>query len=408
MSNKFVLTLGLVFVLLCMLGIAIKVERVEASATIYIRANGLVEGTDRIVTSDNVTYTFTDNINDAVVVERSNILIDGVAFSIVGSESGIGLNLTTVTNVTIINTNIRNFTYGIQLYSSSNNSISGNNITETNSGIILSFSDNNSISGNNITATNYGGISIVTSDNNSIIGNSITATQSGISLTVSSYNSISGNNIANNQVGIWVEHCSNTSISVNNITENNEYGIRLDYLGNTSISGNNIINHSNGKGVWLVSTWGNSISGNNIAKNEYGIRLANSENNTISGNTIARNHYGIWLFGSSNNSIYHNDFVYNIEQAIIASLNGLTNVWDDGYPSGGNYWSDYEERYPNATELDGSGIWDTPYVIDETNRDKYPIIPEFPSMLVLSLFLLATLMVTILYRRRLKFLRIQP
>jgi hypothetical protein len=57
------------------------------------------------------------------------------------------------------------------------------------------------------------------------------------------------------------------------------------------------------------------------------------------------------------------------------------NVWDDSKE--GNYWSDYVTRYPNATEIDGSGIWDTTYVISENNQDSYPLmspvaIPEFP------------------------------
>jgi len=51
-----------------------------------------------------------------------------------------------------------------------------------------------------------------------------------------------------------------------------------------------------------------------------------------------------------------------------------TNIWDNGYPSGGNYWSDYEERYPDAEELESSGLWDTPYVIDENNQDNYPLM----------------------------------
>jgi hypothetical protein len=60
-----------------------------------------------------------------------------------------------------------------------------------------------------------------------------------------------------------------------------------------------------------------------------------------------------------------------------------TNVWDNGYPSGGNYWSDYQTKYLNATEIDSSSIWNTPYVIDTNNTDFYPlmtpyVIPEFP------------------------------
>ena len=30
-----------------------------------------------------------------------------------------------------------------------------------------------------------------------------------------------------------------------------------------------------------------------------------------------------------------------------------------------NYWSNYTAEYPNATEVDNSGIWDTPNVYDK-------------------------------------------
>ena len=44
--------------------------------------------------------------------------------------------------------------------------------------------------------------------------------------------------------------------------------------------------------------------------------------------------------------------------------------WDDGYPSGGNYWSDYASRYPNATEIGSSGIGDTEYLISVSPRRR--------------------------------------
>jgi len=53
------------------------------------------------------------------------------------------------------------------------------------------------------------------------------------------------------------------------------------------------------------------------------------------------------------------------------------NVWDHGYPSGGNYWSDYSGTdlhrgaYQNETGSDGIG--DIQYVIDENNTDHYPL-----------------------------------
>jgi hypothetical protein len=58
-------------------------------------------------------------------------------------------------------------------------------------------------------------------------------------------------------------------------------------------------------------------------------------------------------------------------------------VEDNGYPSGGNYWSDYNGTdmyhgpYQNQTGSDGIG--DTPYVIDANNTDNYPLMGSFSS-----------------------------
>jgi len=82
--------------------------------------------------------------------------------------------------------------------------------------------------------------------------------------------------------------------------------------------------------------------------------------------------YGVYLSSSSNNAMYHNNFLDSTYQVYIAHTS--INVWDDGYPSGGNYWSDYVEMYPDAEEIDGSGIWNTPYVIDDDNQDNYPLM----------------------------------
>jgi len=108
--------------------------------------------------------------------------------------------------------------------------------------------------------------------------------------------------------------------------------------------------------------------------NYSGIYLYSSFYNTISGNIIMANHYGIDLSWSSNNIIYLNDFIDNTQHAYIGT-SGYANFWDDGYPSGGNYWSDY-----TGVDADGDGIGDTPYVIDADNQDRYPLMnPWTPS-----------------------------
>ena len=78
-----------------------------------------------------------------------------------------------------------------------------------------------------------------------------------------------------------------------------------------------------------------------------------------------------------NNTIYHNNFINNKVQAY-NSVNSLPiNTWDNGYPSGGNYWSDYHTKYPNAAEIGDSKIGNTAYVIDSKNQDRYPLMEPF-------------------------------
>jgi len=122
----------------------------------------------------------------------------------------------------------------------------------------------------------------------------------------------------------------------------------------------------------------------------------------LSGNNITNNDYGIEVESSSNNFIFLNNFVNNTYQVLTSES---INAWDNG--SVGNYWSDYLSKYPNATQVDSSGVWNTPYVINANNTDNYPlttpiaVVPEYPSFLILLLFLIATLLAVIIYKRAL-------
>jgi hypothetical protein len=82
---------------------------------------------------------------------------------------------------------------------------------------------------------------------------------------------------------------------------------------------------------------------------------------------------------SSNNWIYHNNLIGNPNQAYDNSNNG--NQWENGYPSGGNYWSDYtgNDSYkgPNQDIPGSDGIGDTPYIIDADSQDNYPLMEPF-------------------------------
>jgi parallel beta-helix repeat protein len=131
----------------------------------------------------------------------------------------------------------------------------------------------------------------------------------------------------------------------------------------------------------------------------YGVGLDSSSNSSVSGNNItANNVYGVGLYSSSSNSIFHNNFVNNNVQ--VYSTSDSANIWDGGYPSGGNFWSDC-----NGTDANHDGIGDTPYIIDANNTDHYPlmvqyVIPEFPSIQATMFFMLLTLLTVIIYKKK--------
>ena len=130
------------------------------------------------------------------------------------------------------------------------------------------------------------------------------------------------------------------------------------------------------------SATGNTIYNNTISLNTIGLNLESS-GNTIYANTITENEVGINMTNSNGNTIYHNSFINNDVQAVSETS---LNTWDSGYPDGGNFWSDFKERYADVEDIysgqhqdetGSDGIWDIPYVIDENNQDNYPLTKPY-------------------------------
>jgi len=353
-----------------LIGLSFNVQPVEADWTwtesIYIRADGSVDPpTAPISTVDDVTYTLIDNIvgdvpeqSSAIAVERDNIVVDGASHTVQGTGAlgSKGIYLSSVSNVTIKNVHIKGFVNCVYLYHSSFISLFQINITRGDGwaqrAVFLESSTNNNISRNNING-NYGG---------------------GVSLEGSSDNIISENNITNTDTCLHLTSSSNNNISRNNIYDN-FHSIKLYSSSNNAISGNNITNPEleiNHEGIRFAFSSNNTVTGNSVSNNKYGIRLESSSGNTIRSNNIYECfQYGINLVHSSNNYIYHNNFIDNPHQVYIETSE-YANVWDDGYPSGGNYWSNY-----TSVDSDYDGIGDIEHVLDESNQDTFPLMGMF-------------------------------
>jgi len=362
---------------------------------VYIRPDGTVDPTTTPIERFGDVYVFADNLlNHTLEVQRDNIVVDGACFTLKGVGVNAGVTLSGRKNVTIKNVDIRNYVMSVWLQQSTNNIISDNRML-TFFNVILDSSSNNQITGNNITGqdTGYGyGVQVNSgSFNNTIIGNSFTDTGIGVRVEGADYNLVSGNSFIRGGTSVLVRGFYNI-ISKNNM---------VDGRGGISVTGPGSYN----------TIFGNNITG----KSKCGIKIYHGSSNTVYENYVANSAVGVKLGFDyefpdrkvEDNVFYHNNFVNNTQYVVIGYVPD-SNFWNNGKK--GNYWSNY-----NGTDDNGDGIGDTPYIIDEKNKDYHPLmeplefpepeipdtIPEFPSWTPLLIMLVAVMAVAVIYRRSL-------
>jgi parallel beta-helix repeat protein len=372
-----------------------------------------------IITENNITLNDRDGValgpSKNNVISKNNIAYNG----------GHGIYLGYASNNSIFGNTIANNYYGIYFYSSSNNILRSNSMlgNRYNFGVVSDFINDvdasNTVDGKPIyywinardmvVPKDAGCVILVNSTNITVEGLELKNNEAGILLANTNRTNITQNSITNNRVGIYLYNSFNNSIERNVFVNNGLFtfesynNIVLDNLVNnkplvyledvsdifvedagqvvivnsTRIRVENLDLSNATIGVQLLKTRDTTISRNRITANEWsGIYFKDSLNNTISRNNITENGFGIELFNSSDNRIYHNNFINNTWQ--VAWSRGYANVWDDGYPSGGNYWSHYTgvDLYsgPFQNETGSDGIGDLPYTIDANNVDRYPLM----------------------------------
>jgi parallel beta-helix repeat protein len=199
-------------------GILVQPVESQSFESIYIRADGSVEGADKIQRDGNV-YTLISDINGSIVVERDNVVLNGAGYRLQGDGNVNGITLDDIRNATVKNLKLSRFNIGIVVMGSNNNEILQITITDSYRGLDLTASENNTVSGNYITNNNEG-IALENTYNN-IVENVITNNSDiGIFLNGAGYNNILGNNITNNKRGIVVSICYDNVIYHNNLVNN--------------------------------------------------------------------------------------------------------------------------------------------------------------------------------------------
>jgi nitrous oxidase accessory protein NosD len=175
-------------------------------------------------------------------------------------------------------------------------------------------------------------------------------------------------------------------------------GIVISDGGSHSIVNNQVAALASGIGIWNSAN--NLIMGNDISAWDP-VRLFFCSQNYIVRNWICRGGIGsspdLWLHWCNDNTIeqntftcygmlfeahvylsnstdslfFHNSFEYvKVAPAVLTSGNTSNTLWDNGFE--GNYWVGYQ-----VDDLDGDGIGDAPYVVNENFTDNYPLMQPY-------------------------------
>ncbi len=305
--------------------------------------------------------------------------------NVIGGEvpSGAGeVILANCSNVRVRNQNLSNGTVGMELGFSSDNTIS-EIISYHNHfhGIFLRSSDGNTIKDSNMSHNDHG-LYVQTSDLNRVDNNTVSHNDYGISLGGSQGSIVVNNRASENRRGIWLYASAGNMVAMNTVHANDQVGIEVNGSDDNDVRDNDVF-QNNRHGIHVNQSQSNRISRNLVVDNSLGIYVnRNSRYNVVFDNVVANNSaQGISFVSSYLNEAYHNNITGN---GVQARDDRWDNQWDDSYPSGGNFWSDYtgvDNCSGPSQDIcpDPDGIGDTPYGIDADSQDRYPLmIPYEP------------------------------
>lgn len=340
---------------------------------IYVR-----ESTHNHVSGNNAS----ENRYGIYIGGSSNNTVTG---NILSKNSNYGIYLSSSDGNILSNNNASsNTNYGIFLQSSRHNVLLDNVGTANENGVFLYSSSDNTISRGTFSGNAISGIHSQYSSDNTVLNTTVVSNgASGICLYSSGSSVVFGNNATSNKYGITVQSSTAPNRINQNVATNQERGIFVSDSENDLVEDNIVI--GNAEGIYLGTSTGIQVTGNNVSSNNMrGIYIDSSSGNLVTANNISSNGIGIYVYISDDNLIYYNNFVNNLDQAY---NNGGTSQWDVGYPSGGNYWSDYtglDNLMGPDQDVPGSdGIGDDPYPIPLGNEDQYPLVDPLPLPLFL-------------------------
>jgi len=208
---------------------------------------------------------------------------------------------------------------------------------------------------------------------------------------------IKGNILVNNAVGIHIIESGNSTIS-NNTLYADPLGILAD-SSNSTISRNLVVKSDmnmsySGPDIYIFyypeKPWEYSIE---LEQLEISGIIIGGNYNVVYGNTVMDSYTGILMcdqirmMRGCGNLVFHNNFINNTPFQAIGSPRA-NNYYDNGYPSGGNYWSNhngtdsYNGPYQNETGSDGIG--DEAFLVFPDST--FGVLDNYPLMAPINIF----------------------
>ncbi len=312
-----------------------------------------------------------------------------------------GVVFSNVTNGVLIDSRIEGFQEGISnspsgvFITSSNLYISGNSVTGSGTAIFLRAPTNVEVSANYVSSdpnSPSNGLKVLYGYNVWVEQNTFLNLGTAIGFFRSTSFLISENQVqGSGQTGISIDSSNDFQVTYNQVSDTSGtgdggpgVGVRVSNSGGDGLVVSNNTIMRNDVGISIESSRDVYVSGNTIGGNGVGViapgpYMTQSGDIAIVQNEISNNGKGVILHFTFDSVVYHNNFDNNYVQAI--DTNSTSNSWDNGYPSGGNFWSDYGGvdncSGPNQDMCPSpDGIGDTPYVFSD-NQDNYPLMNPY-------------------------------
>ncbi|MHA1996562.1 MAG: NosD domain-containing protein, partial [Promethearchaeota archaeon] len=257
-----------------------------------------------------------------------------------------------------------------------NSSISNSIFHDLAAGVISYYSDDCVYE--NITIINSGiGIRLEQSHNNSIIGSSFQDNDYGIYARTSTFFNLTNSTFMDcNICGLYFLFGDNSALHNNTVTGDSQIGFYFSNLNNLTLTNNSI--SVSGYGAELDIVHEAVVEINVFDSCEIGLILYGvKETSVVRNNFTANRNIGLYLeYDIDNNLIMQNNFINNtLFHAYFYDYSSSGTMWNNA--TIGNYWSDYQTKYPLATN-DGE-TWNLPYEINgsESSQDFHPLLYQY-------------------------------